>query len=118
MLWLAGEPKPYLASMECLPWAFTTQWNSVCFWRVIMRGLNLSITCWYRQGLVFASQYDQILVHPWSHDLRRFRSSFVALLAFGVYTSALRLASKDSHAGAGDLDGGEQRRWCAPRTLL
>jgi asparagine synthase (glutamine-hydrolysing) len=35
------------------------------------------------QGLVFASQYDQILAHPWSHDLAVSPSALALYLRFG-----------------------------------
>ena len=37
------------------------------------------------QGLVFASQYDQILVHPWSHDLRVSEDALSLYLRLGTY---------------------------------
>jgi asparagine synthase (glutamine-hydrolysing) len=46
------------------------------------------------QGLVFASQYDQILVHPWSHDLRVSEAALSLYLRLGYIPAPYALLQK------------------------
>ena len=46
------------------------------------------------QGLVFASQYDQILVHPWGHDLHVSAAALALYLRFGYIPAPYAVLQK------------------------
>jgi len=46
------------------------------------------------QGLVFASQYDQILLHPWSHDLRASTEALALYFRLGYIPAPYALLKK------------------------
>jgi asparagine synthetase B (glutamine-hydrolysing) len=105
MPWPSGAKMRSTASMACLRSDSTTLRNVQLLLARDHAGIKPLYYLMHREGLMFGSQYDQLLAHPWSQATGLLARCSLLVSFAGFDSRSLRYPRKYSHAGARQLAG-------------